>query len=149
MRNSLGFLILLLLTFGVQAGETTRVRVQSNHEAQTTVDRLKSVIAEKGMTVFASIDHSNAAEKAGLSLKPTHVVIFGNPKVGTLLMQCDQQAGLDLPLKILVYTDADDKTWLSYAPTDFLAARYAMSDCGKILGNINKALAGLTASAAK
>lgn len=142
------FLVVTVFSLSAWASEEI-IRVPSQSSAAITVEKLEKAITDKGLSVFARIDHAAAAEKAGLALDPTTVVIFGSPKVGTLLMQCDQQIGLDLPLKMLVYTDKAGKTWLSYTATDSLAEQYHLEKCSKVLMNIKKAMAGLAAAAAE
>ncbi len=88
------------------------------------MDRLDKEISERGMRVFARIHHSALAEEAGLTLRPTEVIIFGNPKGGTPLMQVSQTIGIDLPLKALVWQDESGATWLSYNDPDWLAKRH-------------------------
>jgi uncharacterized protein (DUF302 family) len=100
------------------------VTLPSKHGPKETMDRLAALVAEKGLTVLARIDHAGAAAKAGLVLRPTEVLIFGNPKGGTPLMQSAQTAGIDLPLKALVWQDADGKTWLSYNDPAWIARRH-------------------------
>ena len=104
------------------------VTIPSSFEPKETMDRLEAEIKGKGLTVFAHIDHAAGATAAGLSLRPTDLLIFGNAKGGTPLMQGGQTAGIDLPLKILVWEDADGKTWLSYNDPHWLAKRHAIGD---------------------
>ena len=92
-----------------------------------TMDRLEEAVKAGGMSVFARIDHAAAAAQAGLSLRPTELLIFGNAKAGTPLMQASQTIGIDLPLKVLVWTDANGKVWLSYNEPDWLAKRHGLS----------------------
>ena len=96
------------------------VRVASAMGPRETMDRLAMAIQDKGLTVFARIDHAANAAAVGLSLRPTEVVLFGNPKGGTLLMQDQQPAGIDLPLKALVWQDAEGKVWLSYNAPEWI-----------------------------
>src|SRR6516225_1827663 len=91
------------------------------------MDRLEAEIKAKGITVFARIDHAAGAAQAGLSLRPTEVLIFGNAKAGTPLMQSNQTIGIDLPLKALVWQDADGKVWLSYNAPSWLAQRHGLA----------------------
>jgi len=88
------------------------------------MERLAASVAAHGMTVFARIDHEAGAAEAGMSLRPTEVLIFGNPKGGTPLMQAAQTMGIDLPLKALVYQDEAGKTWIAYNDPRWLAARH-------------------------
>ena len=90
------------------------------------MDRLRAAIEKRGMTVLARIDHAAAATQVCLTLRPTEVVIFGNPRAGTPLMQVAQTMGIDLPLKILVWQDGEDKTWLSTNDPKWLAKRHGV-----------------------
>ena len=100
--------------------------VASRYGHTDTVDRATAAIAALGMTVVARIDHAGAAAKAGLELRPTEVLFFGNPKAGTPLMQAAQTMGIDLPLKILIWRDEQDKTWLAYNDPRWLADRHGV-----------------------
>src|SRR5450631_4083061 len=102
----------------------------SSHGPKDTMDRLEAVVKAKGMTVFARIDHAAGATAVGLSLRPTEVLIFGNAKAGTPVMQSVQTIGIDLPLKALVWQDASGKTWLSYNDPGWLAKRHAIGHEG-------------------
>ncbi len=98
----------------------------SSFGPKETMDRLEAEIKAKGMTVFARIDHAAGAAQAGLPLRPTEVLIFGNAKGGTPLMQANQAIGIDLSLKALVFEDAAGKTWLSYNDPRWLAKRHGL-----------------------
>src|SRR5580692_10909124 len=102
------------------------ITVSSRYPARDTMDRLLLALAKRNMTVFARIDHAAGAASAGLSLRPTEVVIFGNAKGGTALMQDRQSAGIDLPLKALVFEDADGKAWLTYNDPAWIAERHGL-----------------------
>jgi uncharacterized protein (DUF302 family) len=99
------------------------VSVASRHSAAETMARLLAALKKRDLTVFARIDHAAAAAAAGMPLRPTEVVLFGNPKGGTVLMQDQQRAGIDLPLKALIWEDAAGKVWLSYNTAEWIAAR--------------------------
>ena len=101
--------------------------VASRHGQKETMDRLVAEIKARGMTIFAPIDHAAGAAEAGLALPPTELVIFGNAKAGTPLMQSQQTIGIDLPLKALVWRDAGGRTWLSYNDPHWLARRHALA----------------------
>ncbi|KAA3649195.1 MAG: DUF302 domain-containing protein [Proteobacteria bacterium] len=118
----------------------------SAHAARQTMDRLESIVKEKGMTVFARIDHAAGAASVGATLRPTEVLIFGNPKGGTPLMQCAQRVGIDLPLKALVWEDASGQAWLGYTDPVWLAARHGAGDC-PVVPNIAKALSAFSEAA--
>jgi uncharacterized protein (DUF302 family) len=98
----------------------------SLHSARETMDRLLAALAARNMTVFARIDHAANAAAAGMSLRPTEVVIFGNARGGTILMHDQQIAGIDLPLKALVWEDADKKVWLGYNDPAWVARRHGL-----------------------
>jgi uncharacterized protein (DUF302 family) len=102
------------------------ISLASRYPARETLDRLLAALAKRNMTVFARVDHAAGAAGAGLSLRPTDVVIFGNPKGGTALMQDRQTAGIDLPLKALVWEDADTKVWLGYNDPAWIARRHGL-----------------------
>jgi len=102
------------------------VTVKSTSDPLETLSKIEKAIVETGMTVFARIDHTAGAKAAGLSLRPTEVIIFGNAKGGTPLMQAVQTIGIDLPLKILVWQDQAADTWISYNDPSWLAARHAL-----------------------
>jgi uncharacterized protein (DUF302 family) len=102
------------------------VTLASRHSAAETVKRLKSLLNQKKIDLFAHIDHAAAAKKVGLSLRPTEVLIFGNPRAGTPLMQSSQTIGLDLPLRVLVWEDENGYTWLTYRRPALLAKRYGI-----------------------
>jgi uncharacterized protein (DUF302 family) len=96
----------------------------SSHSVDETVTRLRTVLEEKGITVFAVVDHSGEAEKAGMKMRPTKLVIFGNPKGGTPVMLAAPSIAIDLPLKILVWEDAEGKIWCSYNEPEYLQQRH-------------------------
>lgn len=102
------------------------ISIRSNHGPKDTVERLEAEVKAKGMVVFARIDHSEGAAQVGLSLRPTFLLIFGNAKGGTPLMQANQTIGIDLPLKALVWQDASGETWISYNDPSWLAARHGL-----------------------
>ena len=118
----------------------------SAYSARDTMDRLLAALAKRNMTVFARIDHAAGAASAGLALRPTEVVIFGNPKGGTALMQDRQTAGIDLPLKALVWQDADGKVWLSYNDPAWIVQRHGLGSASAgAVEAMAKALAAIAA----
>ena len=116
------------------------VNVKSVHAVSVTADRLENVLKNKGMTVFARIDHAAGAQKVGKTLRPTELVIFGNPKVGTPLMQCSQSIAIDLPQKALIWEDANGQVWLSYNDPQYLAKRHNTRGCDQVLEKVSGAL---------
>jgi uncharacterized protein (DUF302 family) len=114
--------------------------IKSSHGPQETMNRLDAAVKAKGMTVFARIDHSAGASAVGLSLNPTEILIFGNAKGGTPLMQSAQTIGIDLPLKALVWQDASGDTWLSYNDPAWLAKRHGLDGTEAPIGNLTATL---------
>ena len=114
--------------------------IKSSHGPQETMDRLEAAVKAKGMTVFARIDHAAGASAVGLSLNPTEVLIFGNAKGGTPLMQSVQTIGIDLPLKALVWQDGSGDTWLSYNDPAWLAKRHGLGGTEAAIDNLTAAL---------
>jgi uncharacterized protein (DUF302 family) len=141
----------VVLIWGVQAMAVEGlITIRSNSGPSETTNRLEAAVKAKGLTVFAQIDHAAGAAEAGLPLRPTSVVIFGNAKGGTPLMQALQTIGIDLPLKVLVWEDASGTTWLSYNDPSWLAKRHGLPKgtdavtgaLGATLGAIVKTAAG-------
>lgn len=110
------------------------VTIPSHHSVDETVERLKSILQSKGITLFAVIDHSGEAAKVGMKMPNTKLVIFGNPKGGTPLMLATPSIAIDLPLKILVAEDAQGKVWVSYNSPQFLEERHGLPE--NLLANI-------------
>jgi uncharacterized protein (DUF302 family) len=124
------------------------ITLASNHSVKETMDRLEAVLREKGITLFARIDHAAGAASVDMPLRPTELIIFGNPKAGTPLMQARQSIGIDLPLKMLVWQDAAGKVWLAYNAPAWLARRHGLgSDAETAVAGLAKALATLAAGA--
>ncbi|WP_297792606.1 DUF302 domain-containing protein [uncultured Marinobacter sp.] len=139
-------LVLLGFSLSVQAADGM-VTVKSEHGVEATADRLEAVLKDKGMTVMARINHQQGAEKAGLELPPTEVVIFGNPKVGTPLMQCARSVAIDLPQKALIWEDSDGDTWLGYNDPEYLKSRHGIEGCDAVIEKVKAALAGFAKAA--
>ena len=113
-----------------------------------TMDRLEAVVRSKGMTVFARIDHAAGAAEVGLGLRPTELLIFGDARAGTPLMQAKQTIGIDLPLKALVWQDASGKTWLSYNDPPWVVSRHGGdADLDRIASQLAMGVAALTKAA--
>ena len=124
------------------------ITIRSSFGPLDTMNRLDTAVKAKGMTVFARIDHAAGATAVGQPLRPTEVLIFGNAKGGTPLMQSVQTIGIDLPLKALVWQDAGGDTWLSYNDPDWLAKRHGLSGESEIVvGTLAGALAALAKAA--
>lgn len=141
--------ILLSLTgtsYAATAGDGM-VSVPSQFDVAQTTTKLEQVLQAKGMKVFTVIDHSAGAKAAGMALKPTKLVLFGNPKVGTPLMQCQQSIALDLPQKALIWEDQQGMTWLTYNAPFYLQERHQVEGCSAIFEKVSKALAAFAKAA--
>ena len=122
--------------------------IASRFGPKETMDRLEAEIRGKGMTVFARIDHAAGAAEAGLELRPTELIIFGNARGGTPLMEASQTAGIDLPLKALVWQDAAGKTWLSYNEPSWTVQRHGLGVRAEIVDKMAAALNAISTKAA-
>lgn len=142
------FSVLLLVSQAALANENY-IKKPSPYSVNETLDRLTNVLKKKGITIFARVDHAAGAAKVGKKLRPTALLIFGNPKLGTPLMQSSQLIGLDLPLKALAYEDDKGKVWLAYQMPDYLKAKYAIADRDPVFAKITGALGKLTDAALK
>ncbi len=114
---------------------------------QETLARLEDALRERGVKLFARVDHDEGAKEVGMDLRPTTVLIFGNPRGGTPLMQLAQSIGLELPLKILVFQDASGKTWVSYDDPTWLAQRFGLDPTLAPIAAMSATLAELTEAA--
>jgi len=123
------------------------VTVKSAHDVAATVEKLVSVLESKGMNVFTRVDHAAGAQKAGMELRPTEMVLFGNPKVGTPLMKCSQTIAIDLPQKMLAWQDEDGTVYLSYNDPMHLKARHATEGCDAVFEKVSGALGKFAAAA--
>ena len=121
---------------------------QSNFGPQETMDRLEREILAHGMRVFRRINHAAMAAEVGLELLPSELIMFGNPRVGTSLMQASQTIGIDLPLKALVWQDAAGKTWLSYNDPAWLAMRHKVGGAEHIIDGMSQTLSDIAAKGA-
>lgn len=137
---------ILLVSSGVTAAADGLVAVKSPHSAKDTMNRLEDVVKQRNLVVFARIDHAAGAQKVGKVLRPTEVLIFGNPQGGTPLMECAQSVGIDMPLKALVWEDAAAQVWLGYNDPGYLMTRHAVAQC-PAAENVRKALAGIAEAA--
>ncbi|MEL6869114.1 MAG: DUF302 domain-containing protein [Pseudomonadota bacterium] len=132
----------------VRPAQTNGVLMQrSAHSVDRTVAQLEQILSAKGFTVFAIVRHANGAASVGQTLRPTTVVVFGNPAVGTPLMRCAQSVALDLPQKMLIYEDDDGSVWLAYNDPAYLFDRHTISGCDAWLAKIDSALSGIASAA--
>jgi uncharacterized protein (DUF302 family) len=139
----------VICLWGVQAmAADGLITIRSNHGPKDTMSRLEAEVKAKGLAVFARIDHAAGAAEVGLSLHPTELLIFGNARGGTPLMQSKQTIGIDLPLKALVWQDVSGNTWLSYNDPSWLAKRHGLGHEADATVSAMAAALGAIASAA-
>jgi uncharacterized protein (DUF302 family) len=125
------------------------VSVKSPRGVRETIDRFEAAAKSRGLNVFLRVDHSAGAKKIGKGLRPTELLVFGNPQGGTPLMECAQSAGIDLPLKALAWQDDGGQVWLGYNDPDYIARRHGAEECKAVIQNLRKALDGLALEATK
>ena len=145
----LSLFLMVFASSSAQAHSDGIIRVKSNHSVATTIDRLQNALDKKGMTIFKRVNHAQGGHRVGIDIRPTELLIFGNPKIGTKLMQCSQEAALDLPQKALAYEDKSGNVWLIYNDPVYMANRHHIDGCKKVVGKFSKALAHFTKIAAQ
>ena len=123
------------------------ITLKSDHSVKITADRLVDMLEKKGMTLFVRINHTNGAKKVGKVLRPTEVVIFGNPKAGTPVMLCSQNAAIDLPQKALIMENEKGEVIFSYNDPQYIAKRHNIKGCDKVLNKISGILANFAKGA--
>ena len=131
-KTSITVLFVLFTVLPLMAAEGL-INVQSDFSVRETTDRLENILNEKGMTIFNQINHSDAAQKVGVELRKTQLIIFGNPKVGSPLMQCQQSVAIDLPQKAIIWEDDQSKVWISYNDPRYLGKRHNINGCDKVI----------------
>lgn len=149
MRKLLMVALLISLSTSPLFAADGLVSIKSNYTTEQTADRLAGIFTNKGMTIFSRVKHSKSAALVGVELRPTELLIFGNPKVGSPLMKCSQSVAIDLPLKALVWQDDKSNVWISYNDPSYLTKRHDIKGCEKVLDTMTKALAGMTKAAAE
>ncbi len=139
----------LFAMFAVHAGAADGlIAVKSAHSVKDTMDRFEAAAKGKGLNIFLRVDHAAGAKKIGKDLRPTELLVFGNPQGGTPLMECAQTAGIDLQLKVLAWQDASGQNWLGYNDPAYLGKRHEAGNCA-VVPNLQKALAGLAAESVR
>jgi uncharacterized protein (DUF302 family) len=138
--------LVLVWSYSLVEAADGLVTVKSSYPAKETMNRFEEIGKQRGLIVFARIDHAAGAAKVGKTLRPTELLIFGNPQGGTPFMECAQSVGIDLPLKVLVWEDASSQVWLGYNDPAYLAQRHGVASC-PVVENLRKALAGLAEAA--
>ena len=140
MRQFILIALSIILTISLAYADNGLIEVKSSYSVKETADRLETALNQKGMTIFARINHSAGAQKAGIDLAATELIIFGNPKVGSPLMQCNRTVGIDLPQKALIWQDENGHVWFSYNNPRYLAKRHDLSECMQVIKKVEKAL---------
>ncbi|MEL6223717.1 MAG: DUF302 domain-containing protein [Cyanobacteria bacterium J06627_8] len=120
------------------------VVMASPYSVEETADRFEALLIERGVTVFARVDHAAGAAGVDLELRPTEVIIFGNPRVGTPLMQCAQSLAIDLPQKLLIWENEAGDVYLGYNDPQYLASRHGVPGCEEAIARVEQILMGLT-----
>jgi uncharacterized protein (DUF302 family) len=147
IKASITVLLVLFTVLPLMAADGL-INVQSDFSVKETTDRLENILDEKGMTIFNQINHSDAAQKVGVELRETRLIIFGNPKVGSPLMQCQQSVAIDLPQKAIIWEDDKAKVWISYNDPRYLGKRHNIVGCDEVITKVEKALSVITKAAA-
>lgn len=149
MKKTSTLLLSLALFSGNLLAADGLIRKASPYSVEETTSRFEKVLESKGMTIFNRIRHSDAAGKVGVSIQPTQLVIFGNPKVGSPLMKCAPTVAIDLPQKALVWKDQAGQVWIGYNDPQYLKKRHGITGCDAQLKKIAGALGKLTGAAVK
>ena len=147
----IGVLILVVFLSGAvlaaRAADNGLITKASKYSVEVTMDRFEAAAKKRGFTIVARVNHGQAAAKAGLKLRPSQLLIFGDPKGGTPIMAASPTAAIDLPLKALAWEDASGRVWLSYNSPTWLKARHDIEGVDKSLAGMSKALAAMATTA--
>ncbi len=146
MRRLLVAVVGIFILTAASAGDGL-VNKKSSFGVIETLDRLETVLEKKGITIFARVSHTAGAEGVGIALRPTELLIFGNPKLGSHFFTSRQTAGIDLPMKALTWEDADGQVWLTYNDPQYIADRHGIVDRGEIVQKMSGALDKMTNAA--
>ncbi|PKH06040.1 DUF302 domain-containing protein [Moritella sp. Urea-trap-13] len=144
MIRNIFFAVFALVASSYVIADESLISFESNYSVQETADRFESILKDKGLTLFARIDHQKNAADVNLELRATEVIIFGNPKVGTPLMLCAQNVAIDLPQKVLISEDSENRVWLSYNNPEYIKARHNIQGCDKVINKISTVLSKLS-----
>lgn len=142
---TLSLLVSLSAFSGAKEG---MIDVKSHHSVDETADKLEQVLLAKGMTVFNRVEHAKSAQKVGVTIPDSVLIIFGNPKIGSALMKCAPTSAIDLPLKALIAQDENQDVWISYNDMGYLRARHSIKGCEQITNKMSGALSKFANAAA-
>jgi uncharacterized protein (DUF302 family) len=140
MKN---FIVLVLLAVSpalLYAADDGLISKKSHHDVKTTLDRLENILQQKGITIAMRWSHDEGGKKAGIPLRPTELLVFGNPKMGTHFFTSNQTAGIDLPMKALAWQDKDGQVWLTYNDPAYIAGRHEIKNRSEIVAKMSNAL---------
>lgn len=156
MKKLIAVLVVITTTFifagAVQADHHQKngmISKKSAHNVKTTIDRLEAVLKKKGITIVTRWSHSDRANGVDIPLRPTELILFGNPKLGSHMFTSQQTAGIDLPMKALAWEDEKGQVWLTYNDPAYIANRHGITDRAKVVGKMTGALDKLTGVATK
>lgn len=141
------FSLLLLVSTSLAVHAEGLVKIESQHSVKETANRLASAIEQRGIKIAARVDHAAGAKAAGLELAPSELLVFGNPKLGTPLMQTNPEAGVDLPMKIITWQDGAGKVWIGFTDPADIKSRHGIKGHDEIFATMRKALDGLARAA--
>ena len=147
MKKTIFMILLAIVMAGTAYAQGGMVSVKSSHDVVTTANRLESALKEKGVTVFARIDHAAGAQRINQTIQPTLLIIFGNPAMGTPLIQRSRTMGIDLPLKALIWEDSAGQVWFTYNSPDYLARRHGIAEMGDVIQKMEQALSNFAMAA--
>lgn len=148
MRKLFVLSLLLLFTTSGWAGDNKgMISKKSSHSVKVTLDRLEKILKKKGITIATRWSHDKGAKKAGIPLRATELLIFGNPKLGSHFFTSKQTAGIDLPMKALAWEDEQGQVWLTYNDPQYIADRHGIKDRAEIVKKMTNALDKLTTAA--
>lgn len=141
--------VILIFASPVVFANAGLVSIKSAHSVPETLDRLEVLLIKKSMKIFKRVNHSLGAKSAGVELRPTQLLIFGNPKIGAPLMKCAQSVAIDLPQKALAWEDDKGQVWLSYNDPAYLVSRHNIPGCDEVINKVTKALSNFAKGATK
>lgn len=144
MRRTLLFLLILFSSTAMAGGVNGLITKKSHHSATETLDRLEKILRSKGITIFARVSHTKNAKGVGVELRPTELLIFGNPKLGSHFFTSKQTAGIDLPMKAVTWQDEKGQVWLGYNDPKYIAKRHKIKDRKKVMMKMSGALKKFT-----
>ena len=149
MIKRLAVLLVAAAVLAAPAAQAALKAKKSPWSVEETMNRVQAVLKKAGLTVFTRIDHAAGAKKVGMTLRPTQLILFGNPKAGTVLMNVNQRVGIALPMKILVWQDEKGAVWLGYEQPVDLAAAWGIPTSHKVIQGMTGALDRLSGAALK